>query len=187
MIPHGRLVVLGGDSHRLHEELIAAGWRLREARFARMNVGEVRRALDAASDRPASVAMQRDLAGVWSQIAGNLAQSLEVRMQERTSNLQSFLDARADDEAGKIRAVLEELARTIREELKAPEPAQLELFSDIERDQLRRDVAALENRLHEIPGEIERETTALRARYSDPRPHLFPVGVTFLVPMKFDR
>jgi hypothetical protein len=108
-------------------------------------------------------------------------------MQERTSNLQSFLDARADDEAGKIKAVLEELTRTIKEQLKAPEPTQLELFTDAERDQLRRDVGALETRLQEIPGEIERETTALRARYSDPRPHLFPVAVTFLVPMKFDR
>ena len=104
------------------------------------------------------------------------------------SNLQSFLDSRADEEVSKIQAVLEELARAIREELRAPKPIQYELeFTDNERDQLRRDNQALEARLAEIPGEIERETAALRARYADPKPHLFPVGVTFLVPHRFDR
>lgn len=188
VVAHGRLVVLGGDSHRLHEELIAAGGRLREGRFARLGVGELRRALDAATDSPVSPGMQNSLAEHWPRISGALAQSLEVRKQERTANLQSFLDSRADEEVGKIHAVLEELARAIREELRAPKPIQYELeFTDTERDQLRRDNQALEARLAEIPGEIERETTALRARYADPKPHLFPVGVTFLVPQRFDR
>ena len=43
MIAHARLVVIGGDSHRLHEEIITAGGLLREGRFARMNVGQVKR------------------------------------------------------------------------------------------------------------------------------------------------
>lgn len=44
---HGRLVVIGGDSQRLHEEVIVSGGVLREGRFSRMNVGEVRDALAA--------------------------------------------------------------------------------------------------------------------------------------------
>jgi SNF2 family DNA or RNA helicase len=187
VIAHARLVVLGGDSHRLHEEVIAAGGRLREGRFARMNVGEVQRAIGAATDLPVSAEMRRELAELWPRIAGPLVQSLEVRMQERTRNLQSFLDARADDEAGKIRAILQELARHIREQLAAPMPVQYDLFTDIERDQLSRDTNSLGARLAEIPEEIKREEKRLRARFADPRPHLFPVGVTFLVPMKYDR
>ena len=34
----------------------------------------------------------------------------------------------------------------------------------------------------EIPGEIEKETEAIRARFADPQPRMFPVAVTFLVP-----
>ena len=49
LIAHARLVVVGGDSRRLHEEVIAAGGRLREGRFARMNVGEVAAAVALAS------------------------------------------------------------------------------------------------------------------------------------------
>ena len=47
MIAHARLVVIGGDSHRLHEEIITAGGLLREGRFSRMNVGQVQEALAA--------------------------------------------------------------------------------------------------------------------------------------------
>ena len=47
MIAHARLVVIGGDSHRLHEEIITAGGMLREGRFARMNVGQINDALAA--------------------------------------------------------------------------------------------------------------------------------------------
>jgi hypothetical protein len=36
--------------------------------------------------------------------------------------------------------------------------------------------------LKEIPSEIERETAAIKARYADPQPRMFPVAVTFLVP-----
>jgi len=35
-VAHGRLVVLGGDNKRLHEELIFAGGELREGRFTRI-------------------------------------------------------------------------------------------------------------------------------------------------------
>ena len=50
MIAHARLVVIGGDSHRLHEEIIMAGGLLREGRFSRMNVGQVQEALAAMKD-----------------------------------------------------------------------------------------------------------------------------------------
>ena len=49
---HGRLLVLGGDNHRVHEEIIVAGGHLREGRFSRMNVGETQ----AAAVAPATTA-----------------------------------------------------------------------------------------------------------------------------------
>ena len=45
VVAHARLVVTGGDGHRLHEEVIQAGGRISRGRFARYNVGQVRDAL----------------------------------------------------------------------------------------------------------------------------------------------
>ena len=39
-------------------------------------------------------------------------------------------------------------------------------------------------RAKEIPGEIERETEAIKARFANPQARMFPVAVTFLVPEK---
>ena len=52
MIAHARLVVIGGDSHRLHEELLTAGGFIREGRFVALGLYETcNAALDAATDR----------------------------------------------------------------------------------------------------------------------------------------
>ena len=39
----------------------------------------------------------------------------------------------------------------------------------------------------QIPGEIEKETAAIKARFADPQPRMFPVAVTFLVPERMAR
>ena len=75
----------------------------------------------------------------------------------------------------------------IERELAAPEYRQLELWTSDERTQLTRNTQALRIRLEQIPGEIEAEQAAIRARFADPQPRLFPVAVTFLVPDRFDR
>lgn len=60
VIAHARLVVTGGDSHRLHEEIITAGGFDREGRFRRMGVREVQTVLDAAlPDEPSDALRQR--------------------------------------------------------------------------------------------------------------------------------
>ena len=62
MVAHARLVVIGGDSHRLHEEIITAGGCLKEGRFSRLNVGQVDEALAAATDEEPSEAMKEQVA-----------------------------------------------------------------------------------------------------------------------------
>lgn len=58
------------------------------------------------------------------------------------------------------------------------------LFDDPERDQFERNKDAMRARAQEIPGEIERETEAIKARFANPQARIFPVAVTFLVPEK---
>ncbi len=182
VVAHARLVVIGGDSHRLHEEIITAGGHLKEGRFARMNVGQVAEALAAATNEEPSEATKKRFLKLWGEIAPSLQQALTARMSERSKGLEKRLQERADKEAGDIESILTELKRSIEAELDEPEYRQLELFSDPEREQFERNKDFLRERVRQIPGEIERETAAIRARFADPQARMFPVAVTLLVP-----
>lgn len=110
-------------------------------------------------------------------------------MKERGESLGRLLTERAAKEVADVTAILTELKRAIEEELNEPAVTQLMLpsFSDSERDQFDRNSASLRARAAQIPGEIDAEGAAIRARYADPSPRLFPVAVTFLVPEKHTR
>ncbi len=185
VIAHARLVVVGGEGTRLHEEIITAGGRIRESRFRRLNVGEVEAVSETATDKTVSPATQERLRAVWPNIQEPLRRSLEVRMEDKAESLERLLRERAEKEAADIAALLTELGNAIEEELAPPEWEQLELWSRAEREQLRRDVEALRMRLEQIPSEIESEQAAIYARYADPQPRMFPVAITFLVPERF--
>ena len=192
LIAHARLVVIGGDRHRLHEEIIQAGGVLREGRFAAMNVGETERALAAALPDAPPAALRQTLLGLYPKHRDSLARTLEARMRDRTSGLQKLLAERRDKEVTDIRKVLEELQRLITDQVDNRGPQQLTLgfeenWTDQEREQLENNLDALRARLREIPAEIERETAAAAARFSNLQPRLFPVAVTFLVPRRLAR
>jgi hypothetical protein len=184
VVAHARLVVIGGDSHRLHEEVITAGGMLKEGRFSRLNVSELEKLLAAATNDEAFEPMEQHLLELWDRFAPALAQSLEARMRDRTTGLQKKLGVRAEKEAQDIRAIMVELKKAIDAELNDPEYQQLSLFDDLEKDQFERNKDFLRERSKAIPAEIERETAAIKARYADPQPRMFPVAVTFLVPEK---
>ncbi len=184
VIAFGRLVVLGGVHHRLHEEIITAGGIIRDARFKKLNVTQVQDALKAALSVPVPEDVRKRLTGLWSAIEKPLFQSLESRMRDRTKNLQKLLDERKNREVQDITEVLSQLAENIAKELKAEPPQQLSLWSDPEQEQFERNRGSLQVRLEEIPNEIEREIKAVHKRYDNPTPRLFPVAVAFLVPSK---
>lgn len=187
VIAHARLVVIGGDSQRLHEELITAGGYLKEGRFNRMNVGQIAEALGAASDDEPSEGTKGRFLKFWGDIAPSLQQALTVRMADRSKGLEKRLLERAEKEAGDIESILLELKRAIEDELGDSEYQQLELFSDPEREQFERNKDFLRERVKQIPAEIGRETAAIRARFANPQARMFPVAVTFLVPEKLAR
>jgi superfamily II DNA or RNA helicase len=180
---HGRLLVLGGDNQRIHEEIIVAGGQLREGRFSRMNVGETAATYAAATNESPPGFVEERLKELWNKIEAPLIQALETRVQERTRNLQRFLDERADREVANLTAVMNELEKSIRETLDTKDDHQGQFdWSDQEKQQRERDISSLRARLSELPAELVRETEHLRSRYRDPQPRLFPVAVTFLVP-----
>lgn len=187
VVAFGRLVVLGGDAQRVHEEIISAGGTLTGGRFRRF---ASRRELDdvLGSAQPGEVTdgVTGSFASLWPDVSAALMSALDARMSDRTETLASRLNARADREVSDIQAVLTELAERIEDELAEP-TGQLELFSTDERRQLQRDEAALRARLAAIPGEIEREVDRVHRRYSEPDPRLFPFAVLFIVPRSIAR
>jgi hypothetical protein len=114
-------------------------------------------------------------------------QALDARMAERTAGLVRLLQERADKELSDSHAILSELRASILAELDTPEVRQLSLFTTDVQDQAKRSVDSLRARAEAIPAEIEREAQAIKARYANPTPHLFPVAVTYLVPERSAR
>ncbi|MBB6099404.1 superfamily II DNA or RNA helicase [Deinobacterium chartae] len=179
-----RLVMVGGNHHRLHEELTEAGGYLREGTFRREErVTEVRRWLDEATPvTELSPSLLDSLRARFDRHREDLLRAIDARSRERLRGLASTLDARRTKEVEDILEVLTELQHTLETELHEELPLQLPLLTPDEHTQLKRDRAALEARLARIPDEREQEVLAIEARYSNLTERTFPVAVVLLVP-----
>jgi ERCC4-related helicase len=185
VIAHARLVVIGGDSYRLHEELIAAGGYIRDQKWGgRLNVGQMEKVLDGATANEPSPTVKTKLLQLYPSLTSPLISALEARVRDRVDGLHKKLAERADKEAKDITSILTELKKSIEAELKDPAYIQPTLFATEEQERFERNRDAMRARAREIPEEIERETAAIRARFADPQARMFPVAVTFLVPEK---
>ena len=145
-------------------------------------MSQVAEYLALATDIEPAESMRQRLVSLWPQLSRPLLAALEARGRDRTESIRKQLADRADDETKKITAILRELEAAIREEVERAPDAQLALFTEAERDQEERNRDFLASRLAELPAELARETEAIRQRYADPQPRLFPVAVTFLIP-----
>lgn len=188
VVAFGRLVILGGDQQRLHEEVISAGGMLREGRFRRFeSLLKLRQALNATLPDPVPETVQQRLVQIWDSYAGPLMQSLEVRQAERSASLEKALADRCEKEVADMTAVLTELQRSILRELDDDSLGfeQLSLFNSAEKEQWERNRYSLRDRVQQIPAEIEQEAQLIRSRFATPTPRLFPLAIQFLIPKKF--
>lgn len=182
VVAHARLVVVGDDRHRLHEEVIRAGGLVRQGRFARLGVGEIDSALQSSSPVLPNEGILDELKTIWPQIESGLVSALDARRDDRIQYLLNTLARREEKDVQDMTGILEELRRSIEVELDQPPVEQLALWTSEEKEQLRRNMDSLKARAAAIPEEIEREEVAIRRRYAKPDARLFPVAVTFLVP-----
>ncbi|TNC79477.1 MAG: helicase [Oleiphilus sp.] len=179
-----RLVVTGGNHHRLHEELTAAGGYLSDKSFRREDgVTKVQQWLDQAKPVKAEDSLFDAIRVRFDRAQSSILQTVDARSKDRLKFLTNTLQSRKQQEVADINAVLDELERAIKAELeKDQEPSQLSLFTEDERTQLKRDTAALEARLARIPTERQQEAEAIETRYARLNDRTFPVAVIFLVP-----
>ena len=179
-----RLVVTGGNHHRLHEEITEAGGYLRNTGFRREDrVTEIRRWLEVSRPASLSASTFNALRTRFDKQRDSILASIEARSKDRLRFLRNTIKTRKRKEADDIRQVLDDLERALKAEIAADnQPKQLSLFSEDERTQLKRDRAAVEARLARIPKERELELQAIEERHSNAMDHTFPVAVMLMVP-----
>ena len=178
-----RLVITGGNHHRLHEELTEAGGYLRDATFKREErVGELRALLDDSTPGTIDDALFDALRTRFQKHADAVLNAVSARSKRRLEGVSTTLETRKRRELEDMTQILDDLAVNLENELSRAEPDQLSLFSEDERTQVRRDKIALEARLRRIPEERERERLAIEERHTGLVDHTFPVAVIFLVP-----
>lgn len=179
-----RLVITGGNHHRLHEELTESGGYLKDKSFSRESrVTEVQRWLRNAVPIETPDALFSALKKRFETQEVAIQQTIEARSKDRLKTLRNTLDIRKQKEIDNISQILDELSRSIDAELKKDEqPEQFDLFSKDERTQLKRDNDALKARRERIPEERKKEIEAIKRRYQGFVERTFPVAVVFLVP-----
>jgi len=179
-----RLVITGGNHHRLHEELTVSGGYLRDQTFRREeSVTKVDKWLDDAKPLNINDSLLNAIKTRFLRSESSILQTVDARSKDRLKYLANTLQTRKKSEVDNINTVLNELEASIKNELKKEqEPVQLSLFSEDERTQLRRDTTALEMRLERIPEERIQEALSIESRYGNFVDRTFPVAVIFLVP-----
>ncbi|GAA1434519.1 DISARM system SNF2-like helicase DrmD [Streptomyces thermospinosisporus] len=193
---YARYVLVGTDGTRLHEEVLyAGGWFGDTGRFRRWeSVGEQGRVLSQALTEGIEAAphLRKELTQAWPRLRDPLYRALEARAGERGRQLESRLADRRAEEERRITATLDRFEATLRAKLKEEgegEGEQMALLSTHEltgheRRQFEDDRRRWQERLDGLPAERERELAAIAARYREPRSHLFPAAVVFVVPAK---
>ena len=96
VIAFGRLVVLGGDAQRIHEEIVSAGGTITEGRFRRFDTrAELDRVIDARPRRHRRRRRRRRGSPTCGRSSkSGVSNALDARERERTETLETRLAAR---------------------------------------------------------------------------------------------
>ena len=183
-----RLVVTGGDHHRLHEELTLSGGDLKPGGFSRIiQVGRLENLVGNATSIEPSATLFETLKERFNRQEESIMAAVEARSRDRLKFLGNTLQRRKEAEIKDILTVLSDLEESINKELteQSPQALQLELWPEEQRNQLRKDMDALRARLGRIPDEKTSERAIIESRYDKPTDRTFPVAVVFLVPQSF--
>jgi superfamily II DNA or RNA helicase len=183
-----RLVLMGSDGSRLHEEVFAAGGWLREQTFSALGVTRLNAILDGAlatgEARPVGPEAHRRLAEHWQSAKDQLAAAIAARAGEREQSLRSRLSSLREQETKNLDEAIGAFRTSLERALAEPAWQQMELqFPDAdERAQLRRDVDSWRTILDGLASQRDEELKQINGRYADVRVLTFPAAVVFVLP-----
>ena len=189
LVVMSRLVITGGNHHRLHEELTEAGGYMRDGSFRREErVTEIRRWLNESSPTNLSDSTFKGLRTRFEKQRKSIQAAITARSNERLRFLTKTIESRKHREVKDIGQVLDDLEETLAKAIaEDQQPVQLSWLSEDERTQFTRDRAALEMRLARIPVERKQEQREIEERHSHPKEHTFPAGIVLIVPAALAR
>jgi hypothetical protein len=189
-----RLVLVGADGRRLHEEIILSGRIVPQAGRSRRVELEERRhdelhqavedALEPDACRLAPESARRELASRWPELDPLLAGDIQVRARERTARLERTLEIRKAEDKRSVETVFTQLKATLDAALDGPGPVQLTFdeLDELEKHQYERDRQAWRSRRDGLAEEKQRELDAIEQRYDAVRELVFPFAVALCVP-----
>ncbi|MBC7678631.1 MAG: helicase, partial [Pseudorhodobacter sp.] len=189
-----RLVVVGADGGRLHEEIVLAGRELpttgatkrmdmQRAGYAALR-DAVEAALEPATCRPASAQDRARLAERWDELTPRLVEDLRLRATAQKDLRATDLAAQRTRAVTHTNAIFDQLRATLTTALTADGSVQLS-FDDLdrtERQQFDRDRRAWQDRLDTLEETREQEIEQLARRYDNVRELVFPFAVVLAVP-----
>lgn len=178
-----RLVITGGNRHRLHEELTLSGGELKSSSFVRIpQIGQLETLYDDSLPLHSEQVIKDDLIERFDSAKTAIMNTVEARSRDRLRFLENTLQRRKSSDIQDITTLLKELERAIRSEIEDSGLVQTELWPEPERFQMRKDVDALQARLKRIPEEMEKEISGIESRYSDFDSRTFPVAISLILP-----
>lgn len=180
-----RLVIIGGNHQRLHEEMTLSGGELGKSGFSRIaQLGRLESFIEQSIAMEPSELLFNSLKEKYESQEKSILAAIEARSRDRLKYLENSLNRRKDGEIKDVLTVLDDLEKSIKSELKDQGPQQIEmqLWQEDQRNQLHRDIDALKERLKRIPNERKNEAIAIENRYKNIVDRTFPVAVVFLVP-----
>ena len=187
-----RLVLVGADGSRLHEEILLAARAVPPTgRSRRLEVEErrfdaLRQAVEASLEpdacQPADTTSARSFVAAWPDLRTLLAGDIAARAAVRHTALERDLARRQAEELERVDAVADHLRRTLEEALAEPAAVQLRLdeLDAPERRQLEADREAWRARLDGLDAERDRERAEVARRYQGARELTFPVAVVLM-------
>ncbi len=189
-----RLVVVGADGQRLHEEVMLAARELppsgrsrrvelEQPRFSGLRAA-VEGALEPQTSRLAPEAQRAFVADRWPEVEPLLAGDVQARAAERVTALGRDIAQRQGSETRNTRAIFGQLRQRLETALAGPVQVQL-TFDELaqeERQLLDRDRAAWQARLDGLDDERDRELATISRRYAGVRELVFPFAVAVCAP-----
>lgn len=196
VIVYSRLVVTGSDGSRLHEEVTIAGGLLKNSGFVQTTkIGTLNEWLNAARGLCRSGVkenIQKILEFRYHREKEMIKAASQSRAQDRREALECQLERRCEVEKKAIEEVLLCLRDSIRKTLTGSELSeddagfQADLFASADMNlwDVQHVRKELEQRIEQIPDEIESEKRMIEERFriTDQDIRNFPIGLMFLVP-----
>ncbi len=189
-----RLVIVGSDGARLHEEVVLTGraladsgrgrrLELEQPRYAALREA-IEAALEPAECRFVPQSVCERVARDWERLEPYLAEDVQARANERSQSLARALERRQLDDEQRVQSVFAQLRKTLETAVADDGAVQLS-FADLEaseRQQVERDRQAWQTKLDGLDEEMQREIASVATRYENVRQLVFPFAVVIVQP-----